>query len=632
MSRKYFDQGRALAVKIGWPRGEAAYYVRRGILQEDRGRFADARTMYDSAHAIYSVNNMTQRYYSLCINVGNTYYIQGLYDKALPWFIKASEGALTVKDTNTASQGYMNIGNIYFDQKKLEQAKEYYNKAIPLAQKSNSLATLGSLWNNLGAIEFERKNYSEALEYFQKGLEVRTILEPFESGRAGSYSNLAECYFKLGEVDKAMNYYQLAQRGFDSINDVAASASNSVSMGYAFFVIGKKQEGIMKMKAGLAMAEEIGDLPTMYMACERLAEVYKTENDYVNAHFYLERFTQLKDSIHASQSSEILLEMQTRYDTDQKEKENELLRQEASLKAAEESAFRKSIFGIVIILIIAAAGLTLTIVFKQRSNRILAAKNALIEEQKKEITDSINYARRIQQAILPPVEELKKHFPDSFVFYLPKAIVSGDFWWMLEKENLIFVAVADCTGHGVPGAFMSMLGMEMLNDISRETNDPSTILAKLSDGIKRSLRQSSGETQTTDGMDICLCCFDKKKREIIYAGANRPLWIRSLSGKLNEYHPTKAPIGGSAEDHQVYVSSTIKLEVGEQVYLFTDGMADQFGGDKGKKLKTSGLRALLESTSANDAQTQEAELKTFFEKWQGSLEQVDDVLIVGIRT
>ncbi|HTF03658.1 MAG TPA: tetratricopeptide repeat protein [Bacteroidia bacterium] len=630
-SMEYFNKGRDLSLKINFPRGAAGFYIRRARMIEGRGLFDSARVLYDSAMQIYEVAKLTKSYYSLCINVGNTYYIQGLYEKALPWYLKAAEGSEKNNDPNITSQAYMNIGNIYYEQNKLAEAKTHYNKAIPFAERAENNNTLGSLWNNLGALEFEEKNYEAALVYFQKGLEIRTQSLDGLEGAALCHSNIAECYFLLGDKEKASVHYKEANDRFAAIPDSLAMAENMISWGSARYTWGEKAEGFELMKRGLFIAETVGDLSAMKLGNEKLSAAYKLEKDFVNAHFHLEKFAELKDSINAQESSQLLVEMQTRYDVDQKEKENQLLRQDASLKAIEEESFRKSIWGIVIILLIGAAGLGVTIVVKQRSNKALAAKNAQIEEQKKEITDSINYAQRIQQAILPPQNALREYFPESFVLYMPKAIVSGDFWWLNEKQQYVFVAAADCTGHGVPGAFMSMLGMEILNDVSRETNEPSEILSRLSDGIKRALRQGSGEMQTNDGMDICLCRFNRETNELVYAGANRPLWIRSSSGAMQEYPPTKSPIGGPAADDQVFVSHVIPLTSGAQIYLFTDGFADQFGGEKGKKLKTSGLRKLLEIQVSENALSQEKELSDFFSEWRGSLEQVDDVLVVGIR-
>jgi serine phosphatase RsbU (regulator of sigma subunit) len=335
----------------------------------------------------------------------------------------------------------------------------------------------------------------------------------------------------------------------------------------------------------------------------------------------------VKDLIYNENISQQVTEAGAKYESEKKQRENDQLK----ATTEQDALLRKFLIALVVLGVIVAISLTYAYFNKRKSNQQLALQNAQIESQKKEITDSINYAQRIQQAILPPESALKKHFPDAFVFYLPKAIVSGDFWWMLEKDNHVFVGIADCTGHGVPGAFMSMLGMEMLNDIARETSEPSEILSRLSSAIKRSLRQTSGETQSRDGMDIALLRFNLKSHELVYAGANRPLWIRKASGDVQEFSPTKAPIGGPAEENQQYESHRISLGTGDTLYAFTDGYADQFGGAKGKKLKTSGMRVLLEQYAMLPMVLQEQELASHFHRWRGALEQVDDVLVCGIR-
>ncbi len=630
-ANEYFLMGKNLSEKINYPRGLAGYYIKRGRMIEGSNLMDSARVLYDSAMVIYEDAGLTARYYSLCINVGNTYYIQGLYEKALPWYIKSAEGAQKINDANTVAQAYLNIGNIYYEQQQPEQATEYWNKAIPFAEQAENNNTKGSLLNNLGAIEFDAGNYNEALTYFQRGLVVRTKTLDGKEGAALCQSNIGECLFQLGRMEESIQFFQLAHENFGSIPDSISLADNMILWGNALYHMGEKGDGIAKMKEGLAIAETFIEESVMEHGYQLLAAVYKIEKNFQEAHYYLEKFDAMKDSVHARESSRMLVEMQTRYDVDEKEEENEQLRQEAEIKAVEDESFRRMIWGTVILLVVGAGALIITVAVKQRSNKMLAAKNALIEYQKKEITDSINYAQRIQQAILPDDRDFQNIFPDSFVLYNPKAIVSGDFWWMTSSDEYTFVAIADCTGHGVPGAFMSMLGVEMLNEISRSTSDPGEMLSKLNIGIKRALRQSaSGESQSNDGMDIGLCRYNKNKSEVIFAGANRPLWIWS-GNSLVEFQPTKSAIGGLTPDDQKYASNAIALSKNDVLYMFTDGFADQFGGDKGKKLKTSGLRAMVQEYSSLTMAAQQEQFSSRFHQWRGPLEQVDDVLISGIR-
>lgn len=271
-----------------------------------------------------------------------------------------------------------------------------------------------------------------------------------------------------------------------------------------------------------------------------------------------------------------------------------------------------------------------------RAENLMKVQKRKLEEQQIEIISSINYARRIQNSKLPPVDDVYKTLRNAFIYYSPKDIVSGDFYFFKKKENLIFLAAADCTGHGVPGAFMSMLCSEVLEDQVNKSNDLSLILKELNEKIKNSLRQSDSSDSTRDGMDIALCSMDTLTNSLTYAGANRPLWIIRKDGEeLEEIKPTKAAIGGFTSNAQIFDQHKINLASGDTFYLFTDGYADQFGGNKehgrGKKIMVKNFKKLLIEKHTQSMQQQEIALAEFFTQWMGDHEQVDDVLVIGVR-
>lgn len=266
----------------------------------------------------------------------------------------------------------------------------------------------------------------------------------------------------------------------------------------------------------------------------------------------------------------------------------------------------------------------------------LALNNANIynslSEKNKDITDSINYARRIQQAKLPSRKEIQVELPNSFILFKPKDIVSGDFYYFHKNENSVFIASADCTGHGVPGAFMSIIGIEKLNDALKLSTDTSEILSHLNKGVKISLRQTDREESTRDGMDIAFCSVDKKTRVVKYAGANRPLWIiRNGQTELEEIKATKNAIGGLTEDDQHFETHEIILQKGDTFYIFTDGYADQFSGQNGKKLYTKKFKEILVNIQSKTMQEQETYLDNFIENWKAGKPQVDDILVIGVQ-
>jgi ligand-binding sensor domain-containing protein/serine phosphatase RsbU (regulator of sigma subunit) len=278
----------------------------------------------------------------------------------------------------------------------------------------------------------------------------------------------------------------------------------------------------------------------------------------------------------------------------------------------------------------------------ENKNQTLVEANKTISTKNKEITDSINYAKRIQESTLPNPADLKRIFPDSFIFYKPKDIVSGDFYWFKEEEGQdgkkgrVFLAVADCTGHGVPGAFMCMIGSSLLNQIIQENPGikPAGVLHLLDKGVQYSLKQN--ETDTKDGMDIALCVFDPEKQTMEFSGAMRPMYLVRKMGQnefvLNEIKPDKESIGGhKTNDVKVFSNHAITLQEGDCIYFSTDGFPDQFGGEKGKKLMSRKFRELLLQDASSPMPKQEIQLRQFWENWSTGYDQVDDVLVVGLK-
>ncbi len=268
----------------------------------------------------------------------------------------------------------------------------------------------------------------------------------------------------------------------------------------------------------------------------------------------------------------------------------------------------------------------------QESNKQLEITNEIIEEKNKSITDSINYAEKIQSAILPDERSFAHVLSDSFVLYKPKDILSGDFYWLNQKEDCLLFAAADCTGHGVPGALMSMLGCTFLNEIvnEKQITEPARILSELRERIISILKQNQDKTERKDGMDIALCKIELQKKRLLYSGAFNPLWVLRKGG-LIEFKANKFPIGTFVGEKMEFVSHEFQLEKGDCIYLFTDGYADQFGGPSNKKFNYKRLSALLLEINSLSMQEQKNKLEQAMEAWKKQTEQVDDMLVIGIR-
>lgn len=293
----------------------------------------------------------------------------------------------------------------------------------------------------------------------------------------------------------------------------------------------------------------------------------------------------------------------------------------------------RSMFYFIIIFSLTSIVLAALVIYvKHNANKKLKEKNTIIAEQNKDLLDSINYAQHIQNAILPDSKTLEDLFKNGFVFYKPKNIVSGDFYWIHKCHDLLFVAVIDCTGHGVPGALLTMLGYNAINKAvtEKELTDPTQILDSMNSDVKQALKQTQYQS-VQDSMEVAIVCIDEAHRTIKYSGANMSLTLVH-NGNLQVINSGKCSVGSvQSQVIELPKTHTINLKQGDAFYLYSDGFADQFGGPKGKKFKYKQLEELLLVNHTKPLQHQEATLSNVFTEWKGSLEQVDDVTVLGYK-
>jgi serine phosphatase RsbU (regulator of sigma subunit) len=381
-----------------------------------------------------------------------------------------------------------------------------------------------------------------------------------------------------------------------------------------------------------------------------MAFAYSNMGDYRSAFNTLLQHRRLNDSLNNQSNAEYLSNLEKQYQTEKKEKEIALLNADKNLQKVEldkSNAIVKQqktqrnalIFGCVLILIIAGISI-IAFINKRKTSKLLSKQvgeinyqNAVIKERNKNITDSIQYAKRLQEAVFPEANKLNEYFIESFVLFRPKDIVSGDFYWFEEIDNKTIIVVGDCTGHGVPGAFMSILGHNLLNQIILEDKitSPGKILNLLDKRVSNSLNKRESKEEYNDGMDIVICVVDKINNKIEYAGANRPLVIRR-GEELIELKPNKHAIGGIQDSTCKFFSQQeISIQTNDILYMFSDGYYDQFGGPRGKKFKYKQLTSAILSMASASLEEQKNLLSDTLETWRGNLEQVDDVCVIGVK-
>ncbi len=494
--------------------------------------------------------------------------------------------------------------------------------------------------DNLGLVHGKRKKYDLALQYHFEALKFIERLKD-KNYAAESYLNIGVMYIEMNDFTNAKKYLTKAEEIYKNLESSFGIAILNINFGE----IELKQKNYAKatelLEKGYPVAKEVNSFELMESYAYNLSKSYEGLNKLDKALSFYKEFVKLKDTVMNIESTKQINELTERYESKQKQTEIDLLTKDNLInenKIKQNTIVTISlIIGILITLIMLSA-FYFRYKDKQNANRLLEEKNKAIEEQRKiveeknsEITDSINYAKRLQSAILPSEEILKGNFSDLFVLYLPKDIVSGDFYWYSESEHNKILAVADCTGHGVPGGFMSMLGYESLQDVAlrREITTTSQALNSLDQKITLALNRS--DRAFRDGMDLALVAIDKRKNTLQYSGANRPL-IHVRNGELTEFKPDKLSIGGNIDDSvKPYSTHTIEFETGDVFYMFTDGYADQFGGPDEKKFKYKNLLQTIHRIHQLPMHQQKEELKRVYFQWKGKLEQIDDVCVVGFK-
>lgn len=547
-------------------------------------------------------------------NLGSLYINLGEYQTGLDNIIESGMLDFQMGDKQGAAISYMNAGTIQYLLKDFDASRQNLRFAIDIFKEEGDKANEANCYLSLGALEIEDDNINDGKTHFFRAISLQEEMKDFD-GVSRSYNNLAKS-FRLQQKFKIALVYDLKS---------------------------------------LEYSEKIDSPKARQFAYKGLASTYEGMGDYKSAVEHYRLYMDWRDTVQAQENREVLIEMQERYNSIQTSKENEILQQQnkiESLKNLEnEAKLEKS--NIIIIASIGGLLLLLGLAFVlfnrnrikqkanaqlseayttiQRSHAELKNANLIIQEKNDDITASIEYASKIQEALLP-TRENNELFEDSFFILKPKDIVSGDFLWYTKVGDSVIFAAADCTGHGVPGAFMSMIGNTFLHQIITEqkVHQPSLILDMLRLKVIDALNQEDGSDARKDGMDMSLCHLNLKTRELQFAGANNPLYYVT-KGEILEIKGDKQPVGYMPERDYPFTNHTVQLDEGDALYIFSDGYADQFGGPKGKKFKYKRMRDLLHKNHALSMAEQKQIMLKAFNEWKGELEQIDDVCMIGVR-
>jgi serine phosphatase RsbU (regulator of sigma subunit)/Flp pilus assembly protein TadD len=624
-----------------------------------KGDFYKAIDNFQLALLNFSNINEMNRAADMMNNLGVVHRKMGKYEKAIRYYLEALPIKEKSDDKKEPISLLNNIGGIYYYQKNYKKAEEYYSRVLELSLQTNDNTGIAASYNNLSLIAFEQKNYEKALELNKKALELRKLNND-QYGIAVCLNNMGRIYQAVHDYNQAVFHFLQALDRYKKTGDWDGAANSLYNIG-AIYTEKKDYKTALKfLEESAAISDSLGATVNLRDNYRVMAECHKALGNTTKAYDYMRDFVILNDSIINEQSLKHTAELEAQYESGRKESEIKLLKQEKLIQEKDnerqkaeinrQRLLKNSLLAGLGFIIIIAILVLFQYLQKQKANKILKQQNEEIHQQKllieqksnelaeknKEVTDSIRYAKRIQQAIFPTDELIKSHLPESFVLFKPKDIVSGDFYWLQPSflnNNLFYIAAVDCTGHGVPGAFMSIVGNNLLTEAVKVSGKikPSEILDELNKNLSIYLHQKNDSTSIRDGMDISLCAIDRERNMLTFAGAYNHLYM-IRNNELHIFNADKKAIGTwSEENYMPYNQHNITLQKGDVFYIFSDGYADQFGGPKGKKFKASQLRDLLLSVHQEPFNKQKEQLNNKFESWRGNLEQVDDVLVIGFK-
>lgn len=636
--------------------------------------YEKALAFIEMATVIYKEHGETEKYMSALNNMGILYRKIGDLPKALDCYQKRLTHARKLEDHVELADIYNNMANLYSDYSDLEKAMEYQRKSIFHRKRiKDNRKGLASNYNNVAMIFSKMGNLDSTLNYYRKAFQ--TVPDKHLGLYGNMANNLGVTYKMTDQNDSAFHYLYLALENRDGMNYYHGMSQTRNNLANLYYELGEIDTAFALSQKALEIAQKYNYLDEIELGHKNLALIYEEKKDFEQSLYHLKAAIEIKDSLRNKNKIREVAQLEMSYayeqekitDSIQNAKAEELERIERQEEEKRQKVYLwSSILGGVLLLVICVilfqgyrSKSKANLVITQKSEQIQIQKENL-EEKNNEITDSLNYAKRIQATILPDQKVVEQLLPKSFVFYQPKDIVSGDFYWIQSDGDKTYVAAADCTGHGVPGAMVSVVCSNALSKALKEykITEPSLILDQAHKEVIDQFK--TNDNSVKDGMDIALCALHSSHSHLSlqYAGANNPLWIitshpaeevlEQLKNKehklteesslsLIEVKPDKIAIG-QHDINEKYTQTTLQLKKGDRVYLFSDGFADQFGGDTketrmkgGKKLKSTNFKKLLLSIQDQSMAKQKDHLELYFSEWRGELEQIDDVCVIGVR-
>jgi serine phosphatase RsbU (regulator of sigma subunit)/Tfp pilus assembly protein PilF len=656
-----------LSKKLNFKKGLAHAFHNLGVLHMYQSNYTQAISNYNNALDIRTDIKDIQGIAATNNNLGMVFYEQGDFDKALNYHFKALKSREEIKDKKGIADSYNNIGNIYLFLKNYDEALKKYTSSLRLRLEIQDKYGESTSYNNIALCYYYYKKYDDAISMTKKAITISENLND-KLGLGNNYNNLGLNYYMLKNYPEAIKNYAIAIKIREELGNKSGVAAAYINLGSTYFMQKNGFEAKKAMNYGLNIALQTGNKNWLKQAYKGLYDVDSLMGNYKSAINNYKLYVMYSDSIVNEESDKEIMKSQMQYNFDKKAAADSIkVAEEKKVTAAQlkqEKTQRFALYGGLALVLVFAGFMFNRFRITQKQKHIIELKEketqlqkSIIEEKHKEITDSINYAERIQRSFLATKELLDDNLKDYFVFFKPKDVVSGDFYWCAKLSNGNFaIATADSTGHGVPGAIMSLLNVTSLEKAIEHYTNPADILNHTRQTIIERLKKDGSEEGGKDGMDCSLLVFDfvspfeggaQRAGDVAailhIAAANNPVWIirsnspfeggvrRTGDIELIEIKPDKMPVGKNDKQDQSFTTHTVELQKGDMIYTLTDGFPDQFGGEKGKKFMSKKLKELLLANVHLPIAQQKELLDSTFKNWVGDLEQVDDVTVVGIR-
>jgi len=625
-----------------------------GIIFQNQGQNKKALEVSLQALQIDKELQNTDNIISSLNMVAASYEKLGMYDKALDYQLQSVELCTKYNKNKALANAHFILANIYSKNGKQQQAKDYYflakkaynnlfindSTSFSILQASSEIDfAIGTLYMNL-------EQYDTAFVYITNAVSNKKRIDD-KLGLSKCLLQLGNISFQQNNLDQALQYNFNALQYKLLLNDNDGKALIYSNIGKIKMRMGKLQEAITFIHKSNAIAESIAANFTLKENYQMLSQLYAKQTKFAEALEYKNKFIRVLDTIHKINGQRAVEEMSIRFETEKIEQQNKLLQKDNDLKQVtikKQQLINYMLMGIAVLVFVIFVILFVQFRAKKRANELMQLKNeqlnkqkskiqlqkSKIEEVNKDLTDSIHYAKRIQESMLGQPESVLNELADYFIYFKPKDIVSGDFYWAGKKDGKIILSAIDCTGHGVPGAFMSMLGDSYLNQIVYNYNitSPDEILNALNKEIREALNQEA--TQNQDGMDMVICTIDLEAKVVEFAMAKNPM-IYIKNGELFKVRGENQPIGGGGYEHKPFTKHTLPIDSPVSFYMFSDGYQDQFGGPKNKKFMIKRMQTLLLENHNRPMFEQKQIMDNALCEWMENTEQIDDVVLIGFK-